>query len=366
MTKSHSASRWRGETITQRYARIGGFTHGFDYLRIALAVGVLLQHSALSSYGDGVMSQYWASPVRIVLAPILPLFFALSGFLVCGSLKKNPTAGSFMTLRAIRLLPALAVEVLLSALILGPLLTSLPLRDYFLSRGFAVYLLNMIGWVHFELPGVFEDVPFAGFVNISLWTIPFELECYIALMILYKTGIIRKGKTLLALIAMAVLLGTVAACWSFDPKWAGDRPLPHSLVTAFLVGVALNIHADRVILNKWIALAALALIVVTTITYQTIYLTAVPAAYLAVYLGMLHPPKTRPISTGDYSYGLYIFAFPIQQTYTHLFPGHRDYFANAIFALVFGFAYAAFSWWCVEQPILSRKAAILAYVQKRR
>lgn len=357
------ASRLRWETIEARYARIGGFTHGFDYLRIALAVGVLLQHSVLSSYGDQVMSGYWAGWHRVLLAPILPMFFALSGFLVCGSLKKNPTTLSFLTLRIVRLVPALAVEILLSALVLGPLLTAVPLQDYFLDWDFVGYFGNIIGWLHFVLPGVFEDVPFQGIVNISLWTIPYELECYIALILLYRIGVIGRRPLLVALVAGGVVLGTATAFWSFDPAWAGDRPLPHALVVAFLGGVALNLYADRVVLNKWIAVAAFALLVAATLGYQTIYLAAVPAAYLAVYLGMMHPPKTRWLLSGDYSYGLYLFAFPIQQAYTHLFPDMRYAVLNAAFALVLGFAYAAFSWWCVERPILARKGMIVRKVE---
>lgn len=364
MAVSEVPLRSAGETISRRYAATGGFTRGFDYLRIALAVAVLLQHSVLSSYGDDVMRQYWGGWPRILLAPILPCFFALSGFLVCGSLKKNPASLPFMILRAMRLIPALFVEVVLSALVLGPLMTTVPYHSYFLNWQFAAYFANIFGWIHFVLPGVFQDVPFAGYVNISLWTIPYELECYIALMLLYKIGIIRHSQLLLVLIFAAIVAGTAMAVRSFDPVWAGDRPLPHALVVAFLVGVALNLYAERVLLSKWIAGAALVALVMTTIDYRTIYLAAVPAGYLTVYLGMMDPPRSRLLLSGDYSYGLYLFAFPIQQTYSHLFPTARFPLLNAIFTLCFGFAYAAFSWWCVERPILRKKAMVISWVDR--
>jgi hypothetical protein len=83
--------RGGAETVSARSARIGGFTHGFDYLRIILAVAVVLQHSVLSSYGGDVMDAIWGSWRRVYLAPILPMFFALSGFRSPGSQEEPPT-----------------------------------------------------------------------------------------------------------------------------------------------------------------------------------------------------------------------------------------------------------------------------------
>ncbi|WP_253717242.1 acyltransferase [Sphingomonas sp. AP4-R1] len=317
----------------------------------------MLQHSILSSYGD-YLNVIWGTWWRIAFAPILLMFFGLSGFLVSGSLKKNPTATSFLTLRAVRLVPALAVEVLLSAILLGSIFTRLPLADYFTSEGFWLYLGNMVGWVHRDLPGVFDDLP-NTLVNVSLWTLPLELECYAALMLLYVAGFIRKPILLLGVIAVAITVGSALAFQNYDPFWAHTRPLSRSLVVAFLVGVAINLYSDRIRLSKGLALLAVAALIATTIDYRTIYLAAVPAVYLCVYLGMTHPPKGGWLFSGDYSYGLYLFAFPLQQTYTTLFPHARIWYLNFAFTIVFGLLYAAFSWWFVEKPILERKKGIV-------
>ena len=68
------------------------------------------------------------------------------------------------------------------------------------------------------------------------------------------------------------------------------------------------------------------------------------------------------ISNGDYSYGLYVFAFPIQQLFAHWFPWETKWYWNAGFTLLLGSAYAAFSWHLVENPVLKRKKAILIWV----
>jgi peptidoglycan/LPS O-acetylase OafA/YrhL len=67
--------------------------------------------------------------------------------------------------------------------------TTLPLTKYFSHPTFWSYFGNLIGWIHFLLPGVFENNPLNIAVNLSLWTVPYELECYIALMALALLGL---------------------------------------------------------------------------------------------------------------------------------------------------------------------------------
>lgn len=354
----------RSESIQQRYVTVGGFTHGFDYIRLILAVAVVLQHSVLTTGGANAASALWASGYRTLFAPILLMFFALSGFLVAGSLKKGGTMRAFVALRVIRLAPALAVEVLLCALVLGPIFTMLPLDEYFSSRMFLAYFGNIVGHVRMFLPGVFLDNPFPGIVNVSLWTVPYELECYLALMLLWMIGALRKPWLVAALVIGCVIAGTAWALMNFEPYWFADRPLPRSLIVAFLAGLNINLFSDRVRLDIRLALLALAAMVLATVHYQGVYIAALAAAYLVVYLGMMHPPKKTFLLRGDYSYGLYIFAFPLQQACSQLFVDHRVWYLNATFALVFGLAYAAFSWCLIEKPILSRKKAVVAFVER--
>jgi peptidoglycan/LPS O-acetylase OafA/YrhL len=163
---------------------------GFDYIRLILALGVIFSHSMLLTNDNDAMMG-----IRPVLAMffalILPMFFALSGFLVAGSLERSNTLITFLGLRVFRIMPALTVEVLLSALVLGPLLTTVSLAYYFSSGEFFSYFLNIFGEIHYYLPGVFLSNP-VTVVNGQLWTVPWELACYIALAALAVTGIFRR------------------------------------------------------------------------------------------------------------------------------------------------------------------------------
>jgi peptidoglycan/LPS O-acetylase OafA/YrhL len=94
-----------------------------------LAVSVVIVHSVKKTYG--VDSELWATPLRPFERAIIPMFFALSGFLVAGSLERSETTLTFIGLRLIRIYPALAVEVALSAFLIGMAVTALPLATYF-------------------------------------------------------------------------------------------------------------------------------------------------------------------------------------------------------------------------------------------
>jgi peptidoglycan/LPS O-acetylase OafA/YrhL len=91
------------------------------------------------------------------------------------------------------------------------------------------------------------------------------------------------------------------------------------------------------------------------------YLAPFPVAYLTVWLGLKRPPK---IPFGDLSYGVYLLHFPIEQTIMHLFPGAGSWWRLTLMALPPTLGCAWLSWNCVEQPILSRKAAVLAAVDR--
>src|SRR5258707_701549 len=117
-------------SLAQQLVRTNNQPTGFDYLRLILATAVIASHTVPTAYGKVVETHFLSGPIRPVVALILLMFFALSGFLVAGSLDRSRTIALFLGLRVIRIFPALGVEVILSALILGPIVTILPLPAY--------------------------------------------------------------------------------------------------------------------------------------------------------------------------------------------------------------------------------------------
>jgi peptidoglycan/LPS O-acetylase OafA/YrhL len=332
---------------------------GFDYLRIGLAMSIIVWHSFGVPYGMAWAAQAADIPiVKILLSFILPAFFTLSGFLVSSSLERTPSLFTFLGLRAIRIVPALGVEIALSALLLGPLLTTLPLSTYFADPKFFAYFGNALGFIHYDLPGVFEKNPIQA-VNGQLWTVPWELRCYIALALFAALGMVRNGRAMVIATAAGMAALFVYLAW-FRKTGIGshnDVGVPGAtLVLSFLVGVIAYRYRLSIPYRRdffWIALIIYCGIIF--IPYGPI-LATIPIAYMTLFLGLSNGRKTLVVKTGDYSYGIYIYGFAIQQAIVASGPWARHWYVVLPLSTLIAGCFAAFSWFVVERPSLgSRK-----------
>ncbi|PBC08811.1 acyltransferase [Mesorhizobium sp. WSM3859] len=342
-------------TLDEKLAQSGNRPTGFDYMRIGLSLAVVAMHSVITSHGVAAEIPLWTSPLRPYMRAILPMFFALSGFLVAGSLLRTPALSQFLGLRAIRVYPALVVEVFLSALVLGPLLTTLPLTAYFSDPVFRLYLLNVTGHIHFLLPGLFHDNPFPDTVNAQLWTVPYELICYIGLSALTLVGL-RKRPWIAPAAVVAFSLVYLAARLI---RHHGELPfilggIPGSvLVISFLAGVSIFFYRDRL---PWslplCVLSGVATALLLSVVPFGDYVVAPVAAYFTVALGVTNPRKLRFLQGADYSYGIYLYGFVIQQTLMAIFPWARIWWLNILLSVPAAALFAACSWHWVEKPAL--------------
>lgn len=338
-----------------------GRTTGFDYLRLGLATAVVAVHSIDVSYGLAVSVPFANGPARPLIAIILPMFFALSGFLVAGSLDRCRTLVSFLGLRVIRLAPALVLETVLAALILGPLLTSLPLAAYFSDGLLPRYFLNIVGDVQYLLPGLFETNPWPRTVNAQLWTLPFELMCYVTLAGLAVVGLHRRRRVFaLVVLALNLVLAAHNVIEAAGSGWNGAPVAPGpSLVLAFLYGIALHLYRDRIPYSPRLGLAAGVLALAFLVHPATDYLVPLPAACFTVWLGLMRPRPSVLTRHGDYSYGIFLFGFPIQQAMTQVMgPPFQHWYWNLATALPLTILFAVFSWHAVEKPSLALRGPL--------
>jgi peptidoglycan/LPS O-acetylase OafA/YrhL len=341
-----------GTTLEQRMQITGGKATGFDYLRIGLALFIVGFHSIATSSGAAAQSQLNGTAFRAISENLLPMFFALSGFLVAGSLERAKSLLVFLGLRVLRIYPALMVDTLVCALLLGPLFTSLPLREYFLDTRFWQYLLNGLGWIHFYLPGVFDNNPMRQ-VNQQLWTIPSELECYIAITLLAVVGLHRKRFWFLVAI-VTVLVGLEVQAISSKTEYdAGTR-----LVVCFLVGVTFYLYKEKVPWRLDWFLIATFLTAAFAYSPKLAYLAPVPAAYMTIYLGFTNPKKMKFLQTGDYSYGVFLYGWPIQQVLVATTPYAKIWWANILMAIPLSIGFAIISWHFFEKRALAKKGKL--------
>jgi peptidoglycan/LPS O-acetylase OafA/YrhL len=362
-------------TFEDRLHATAGRPAGFDYLRITLAVGIIFFHSLDLVAGHNVARLAWGGVFRPADAIILPMFFALSGFLIAGSLQRSRTLISFLGLRAIRLLPALLVETMLCALVLGPLFTTFSPGRYFGDPGFRHYFLNILGDIHFKLPGVFLDNPFPGTVNGQLWTIPWEMKCYLVIAALALAGAARRPKLFVGVVCGLNLALLAYEIHTKPLHWALAHPVGSALVLSFLYGIGLYFFRARVVWHGFLCAGLLVLsVALLSMPLQPWgdILAPLPVAYVTVYLGLLEPRRLAVVASGDYSYGIYLYGFPVQQSLLALMG--RDglhWWVNFAMALPVAAAIAFCSWHGIEKqaarlrPYLFRFEAVVVTGARR-
>lgn len=356
---------------------------GFDFLRVFLALSIVIFHSLT------VTNQYFSprswddSPFWIVHYSLVPMFFALSGFLISASAERL-SLKNFLINRGMRIVPALAVDTFVCALIIGPLFTSEDLKNYFFSSQFVMFFFNIVGWVHFTLPGVFMTHAVAE-VNGSLWTVPFEMICYALISGLI---ILRAMKTRWLISAfLVVYLMTAVVVQTFDIpdaiRWHGFGKvisvafIEHEAqaVTAFLFGIVFYQNRSFIVYSHGIFIASICVVLGLAFIFPSmtegggtvLRFVLMPAlVYITVFLGMtpLHLP--RFFKTGDYSYGIYLYHQPFLQIVISIFPVMAlAPITGAVFTLFLGLPFvlaaAWLSWHLVEKPLLKlRKNLSLA------
>ncbi len=370
------------QTIGSRLDRQKGFGQGFDFLRVTLAISVVAWHTRYVVAGN-LPGSVDADRTWLVWFPgygILVMFFALSGFLIAGSALRL-SLKNFLVNRGMRIIPALAVEIMLSMLILGPLLTALPLSAYFADLHTWRYLTNIAGLINYFLPGVFTHNP-APEVNSSLWTVPFEYACYAVMAMFMVFGSLRKpawivaGAVALVATGLAIqftghsapeqfvagasdnhgIFGAIAGkIFSTTPFLGrGSR-----LLVAFMLGIAAYLYRDRLPYDRRLFAACIALCLAAALAGPAPWMTppllnamVCPAlVYITAWLGVSNLPKLPLFSRGDYSYGIYLYGFPVQQTVWLLFP-YLPPLAQFIASVALVTGFAAFSWHAIEKPIL--------------
>jgi peptidoglycan/LPS O-acetylase OafA/YrhL len=282
-----------------------------------------------------------------------------------GSALRIGSLKTFITFRVLRILPALATEITLSALVLGPLLTEGSLSAYYSDTRFYFYFGSLIGRVRYILPNLFMSNPVPEVVNGALWTVGPEILCYVGMAVLLITGLYKKILGLLCTIVLFVAVCLISD-WMAPPVIHEVLPTK-ALILGFLAGTLLYHLRHYVTYSIPLAflaatLAAAAILLATKNAHVTplIYVAVSLLAYVVVTIGLSDLPKLPFFHRGDYSYGIYIYGFPIQQSITHFLPGYREWWINFSLALPLTLVFAVLSWTYVEKPVLGLRKKILA------
>lgn len=329
--------------------------NAFTLLRWILASTVMFSHGwdlTQAARGLDPSTALFSFPVsRLAVF----LFFTLSGFLVAGSLAKRG-AGAFALARALRLLPGLWTMLIVLPLILWAAFGTSSFAAFAadpVTHRFVLRNALLIGG-EYRLPGVFAGHPVPEVVNGSLWTIPLEVRCYLVLALLGAVGLLLPRWRFTALLAAAFAVH-LALPADLVPALTYSRWLGFS----FFAGVLAWLWRERVFVS-WplaagLAAAALAL---PADWPPKVAATQLAFGYAALVAAFLLPAAVKQFSAAlpDYSYGIYIWAFPAQQAAFAF--GATGPAANIALGFVLTIPFAAASWHFVEQPALGWKSRI--------
>jgi len=365
--------RWRTQQKDGLAVRLAGYDNNFDFIRWCAATMVVFSHEYAIVEGSGSEPLAQLSNGFATFGTLgVDIFFVVSGLLVTRSLLERRAIGFFVVSRALRILPALAVVLALSAWVLGPALTDLSLREYFYKHDAWSYVARNLALVNFQwgLPGVFTRNPVPDAINGSLWTLKPEVQMYGLLLLL---GVIAEtgGAWLSHRLPILVGVGMVAAItwgWARHGDLAGLGLEPGSLARlAPYFGLGALLYLLQRIVPNTVLLPAVVWIIVIASRGTALF---APAFAVAVALSTVWLACVRFASLkrwgryGDFSYGIYIYAFPVQQTLVALFPawGRPEHFAAAYVTILLC---AVLSWRFVEAPALTLKKRFRLWQRSR-
>lgn len=339
--------------------------NNFDVLRFVGACFVIITHAYALS---GLPETDWAyrlSQGTFSFSRLgLWMFFIMSGYLVTASALRSTTVVQYALKRALRIIPAYSVVVLVAVFVLGPLVTELHPIEYIRSGQTWAYLKTLAVFrVQYNLPGVFLHNPYQGAVNGSLWTIPYEVFLYsIPAGLFFLRNQIR-------LIRPFLLIGWLVAVCTFA-LWTPvlwNTTVPFFLLRGwdlanfgvyFVAGSLLYLYRTHISFTKRGLLLASGLLVLSFFFHKGTIVSFFTVPYIVLALAYVTPyiPITKKI--GDLSYGMYLYAFPIQQIIMLFAHGALPLGVFILLSILVTMLFAAFSWKFVEAPAIALKKHI--------
>lgn len=356
--------------------------NGIGFLRLALACSVFVAHCGPLALGrPNIGGNATHGQIEFGALGVYG-FFVLSGFLVTASARRA-SVGRFLWHRALRIYPGLWACLLVSALVLGPLLYRHDhggIAGYWTApQGPLPYLVeNWWGGLRqFGLSGLFAGTPYgrvvhASVVDGSLWTLASELCCYLGVAVLAFTGVLCRAPRLVLVLAGWAYLVVVGDFVSQGTRWAVHGPHPRfgpipllglidltdsvPLALMFCLGAAFQLYADRIPMHPLLACAAGVLVLGTAFLGGFLVLGLPAYAYLLLALACYLPAVTHRVGRRhDYSYGVYIYAFPVQQALSILGLPRYGVWLYLLTSVVTVLAIAMLSWHVVEKPAMRLK-----------
>lgn len=320
-----------------------------DFFRLLAALAVIWGHSYGIAPRAGLQE-----PVSVLLgfdysgSLAVKFFFFLSGILVTSSWLRQESPMKFTVARIFRIFPALIVSKAVCMLVAGPLLTSLPASQYFSNSWIYIHIIRY-PYLDYDIPGVFQSNA-SHAANGSVWTIRYELLMYAVLLGVAMCGLFR-SRTIAAIVYSAILIWFMVRPDTITVFGLSDNNDAGRLPSFFALGVLLALFKDVVRIDAKL-IAGLTLIA-WLLKDGPAFQYALYPAFLLAPIWLMTTPAVKAIRLpGDFSYGVYVYGWPMQQVIATLLPNSGPY-VNQIISMPAAVILGALSWYLIEKPAIS-------------
>jgi len=332
--------------------------NNLNLIRFIAASLVLFSHSFVLRYGSLDME-----PIRPFIGLSLghiavDIFFVISGFLVTGSYYSKRNICDFLWARILRVYPALIVAMLFCVFIVGFYFTEYSFLHYFSSVETYKFLIKnsvLFFGVDYHLPGVFIDLPYARAINGSLWTLPHEVRMYIVLAFTLSLVSCVTKKPHLKHFKWVVLIVCIIICLLniLNYFYIFFQESSFRLLLMFVIGVTFFAWKEKIILSFNFTLFSLLILFFSSLNKDLFFITySVLLPFILFYFAYVPSGLVRKFNyVGDYSYGIYIYAFPIQQSIIAIEP-NISFVTLIVVSFFVTLALSVISWHLIEKKFV--------------
>ncbi|UFH53101.1 acyltransferase family protein [Spirosoma sp. KNUC1025] len=362
------------------YSEKIGHRNNFDFLRFALAVSVIFTHGYVIYYGQIDPEPLWKLSRHQLGVGTLALnfFFVISGFLVLQSWTYSKGGLDFLKKRILRIYPGFAVVCLLGALVFAPMGNGTwgnffpNLKEYWIAVDFHQLAYSVAKLMPPELPETLKKVPCPNDINTSIWTIWYEFMCYLVILGAGLLGLYRRKFFPLVLFLLVYSLNVFhhQAYQHYNQEGIFDWQISfldeteteqllnfEHFLNFFLAGACFYYYREYIPRTRSLIVLSLVILAITLRWVRVFELAQVIfGSYLFFCLAFSKKIKLYNFAKyGDFSYGIYLYGWPIQQL-VFLYFGSRLNVAGTFFvSLAFVFPFAVFSWHIIEKQFLRLK-----------
>jgi len=362
---SQTNGRTMDQSVDNPTVKKAGHANNFDSLRLIFAVLVILSHS----FPLGIGSNDW-EPLSVLTHGQITFgnisvwaFFVISGFLITQSWQRSPKIGKFLKRRIGRIYPGFTVAALVTALFVVPIAAD---PSTYVPISLQSFVIDTLRLLNLETPHVFVHNPTYFALNGSLWSVQYEFWCYLGILALGLTGLLRQRWFVAALLAITVGLHLTMAITGWAPSGNilgqifGYPPIWATVLPFYLAGTLFYLYGgEKLLSRRWMIAAAVILIASNFVPNG--FSVTMPTCGAYLLMGLAYARWLNPLNLarfGDFSYGTYLYAFPIQQLLVMYQGGHVSPWLLFLEATPLTLIAGAISWHLVEKHFLLRSSQL--------